>query len=89
MTPREVLGEIQKMPLAQKRRILLELTKQLSQAEPTSFNAKEKKFLDGLKQKGLITEMPLRLPDDDLRRCFKRIEVKGDPLSETIIQERG
>ena len=59
------------------------------QAEQTDLNAKEKKFVNGLRQKGLVTEMPLRLPDDEFRRNFKRIEVKGEPLSETIIKERG
>ena len=89
MTPTEVLSEIQKMPLVEKRKVFLELTEQLDQAEQTDLNAKEKKFVNGLRQKGLVTEMPLRLPDDEVRRSFKRIEVKGEPLSETIIKERG
>ncbi len=89
MTPMEVLSEIQKMPLMEKRKVFLELNEQLDQAEQTDLNAKEKKFVNGLRQKGLVTEIPLRLPDDELRRNFKRIEVKGEPLSETIIKERG
>ncbi len=89
MTLTEVLSEIQKMPPTQKRQLLLELTEQLAQAEPTDLNAKEKKFVTGLRQKGLVTELPLRLPDDEVRRSFKRIEVKGEPVSETIIKERG
>jgi len=89
MTPREVLSEIQKMPLMEKRKVFLELNEQLDQAEQTDLNAKEKKFVNGLRQKGLVTEIPLRLPDDEFRRNFKRIEVKGEPLSETIIKERG
>ena len=89
MTPTEVLSEIQKMPLVEKRKVFLELTEQLNQTRQTDLNAKEKKFVNGLRQKGLVTEMPLRLPDDEFRRNFKRIEVKGEPLSETIIKERG
>lgn len=89
MTPTEVLSEIQKMPLTEKRKVLLELNEQLDQAEQTDLNIKEKKFVNGLRQKGLVTEIPLRLPDDEFRRKFKRIEVKGEPLSETIIKERG
>jgi hypothetical protein len=89
MTPTEVLSEIQKMPLVEKRKVFLELNEQLDQAEQTDLNAKEKKFVNGLRQKGLVTEIPLRLPDDEFRRNFKRIEVKGEPLSETIIKERG
>lgn len=90
MTPTEVLSEIQKMPLTEKRKVFLELNEQLDlKDEQTDLNAKEKKFVNGLRQKGLVTEIPLRLPDDEFRRNFKRIEVKGEPLSETIIRERG
>ncbi len=89
MTPTEVLSEIQKMPLAEKHKVLVELTEQLDHADQTDLDAKEKKFVNGLRQKGLVTEIPLRLPDDELRRNFQRIEIKGEPLSETIIKERG
>jgi hypothetical protein len=89
MTPTELLVEIQKMPLVEKRKVFLELIQQLDQVEQTDLDAKEKKFVNGLRRKGLLTEMPLRLPDDELRHNFKRIEVKGEPVSETIIKERG
>jgi len=89
MTPTEILIEIQKMPLVEKRRILDKLTEQLIQNEQDDFNDKEVNFVNGLKRKGLVTETPLGLPDDELRRNYKRIEVKGEPLSETIIKERG
>jgi hypothetical protein len=89
MTPTEVLSEIQKMPFVEKRQVFLELNDQLDQAEQTDLNAKEKRFVNSLRQKGLVTEIPLRLPDDEFRRNFKRIQVKGEPLSETIIKERG
>ncbi len=89
MTPTEVLSEIQKMPPTQKRQVFLELTEEFEQSEQIDLHAKEKRFVNGLRQKGLITEIPLRLPDDEFRRNFKRIEVKGEPLSETIIKERG
>ncbi len=89
MTSTEILNEIQKMPLNEKRRVLMELAGHLEQVEEIDPETKEKKFLSGLRQKGLIAETPLRLPDDELRRNFKRIEIKGEPLSETIIKERG
>lgn len=86
MTPTEVLNEIEKMPLAEKRKVLSELNERLEQADAA--DAKEKKFVNGLRRKGLLTEMPLRLPDDELRRNFKRVEIKGEPLSETVVKER-
>jgi hypothetical protein len=54
----------------------------------TDLDSREEVFIDRLRQKGLIAEMPLRLPDNELRRNYKRIEVKGEPLSETIVRER-
>lgn len=88
MTSTEVLSKIRKMPLVEKRRILDELSKEINQNERADLKDKEINFVNGLKRKGLITEMPLGLPDDEFRRNFKRIEVKGEPLSETIIKER-
>ena len=88
MTPTEVLSEIQKMPLVEKRKVFIALTAQLNQTRQGDLTAQEKKFVNGLQRKGLVTEIPLRLPDDEFRRNFKRIEVKGEPLSETISKER-
>lgn len=39
--------------------------------------------------KGLITEIPPRMPDDDVRKDFQPVKVEGKPVSETIIEERG
>lgn len=89
MTPTEVLSEIKKMPLVEQQQVLSELTEQLNQAKQADLEAKEKEYVNSLRQKGLVTEIPLRLPDDELRRNFKRAEVKGETLSETIIKERG
>lgn len=88
MTPAEVMNEIKKMPLAEKPRVLAKLTEELGPVDQTDLDSKEETFVNRLRQKGLITEVPLRLPDDELRRNYKRIEVKGEPLSETIVQER-
>lgn len=89
MTPTEVLTEIGKMPSAQKRKVLRELTEQLDTQAPNGLSAKERKFINSLRQKGLLTEIPRRLPNDNSRLNFKRIDVNGEPLSETIIRERG
>ena len=88
MTPTEILSEIQKMPLVEKHKVFIALTEQLKQTRQADLTAQEKKIVSGLRQKGLVTEIPLRLPDDEFRRNFKRIEVKGEPLSETISKER-
>ena len=89
MTSTEVLSEIYKMPLVEKRKILAELSEDLMQTEQRNLQAKELNFVNSLRQKGLVTEVPLGLSDDEFRRNFKRINIKGEPLSETIIKERG
>ena len=89
MTPTEVLQEIQKMPLPAQRQILSELAERLRQFEQAAVDVKEEEFLFSLRRKGIISEIPTRLPDDESRKRFRRIDVKGEPLSETIIKERG
>ncbi len=84
MTPTEVLNELQKMPPAQRQKILDKLKE-----NQKNIGIREKNFVNALKRKGLITEMPFGLPDDKFRQNFKRIKVKGEPISETIIRERG
>jgi hypothetical protein len=89
MTPTEVLSEINKMPLAEKRRLLEKLNQEITEAEPIDVEAREKSFLKNLHQKGLLEQTPRRVSDDKLRQNFKRIEIKDEPLSETIVKERG
>lgn len=42
-----------------------------------------------LLERGIISQIPKRLPDPEKYRDFKPVEVKGKPVSETIIEERG
>lgn len=84
MTPNEVLNELQKMPPLERQKILDEL-----QENQNNLGTREKNFVNALKRKGIIIEIPLGLPDDEFRQNFKRIKVKGEPISETIIKERG
>ena len=89
MTPTEVLSEIRKLPPAAQRQVLAELTEELNQTEQAKADAQEAKFVQSLLQKGVISEIPQRLPDDEFRRNFQPVTIKGEPLSETIIKERG
>ena len=41
-----------------------------------------------LLQAGIISKIPERLPPPEHLKNFKPIEVKGKPVSETIIEER-
>lgn len=89
MTPTEVLNEINKMPLVEKRELLEKLNREIREAEEVNLESREKLFLENLRRKGLLGNPPLQDSDDDFRQNFKRIEIKGEPLSETIIRERG
>ncbi len=89
MTTTEILSEIQKLPLTEQRAVFHKLKDKLDQVGQADLKAQERKLINAMRQKGLITEIPLRMPDDEVRRNFKRIEIKGEPLSETIIKERG
>lgn len=87
MTEAEVLNQIEKLPLEEKRRIMEKL-EELINLEASDLDSQEKDFAQDLLRKGIISEIPLRLPDEDIRQNFKRIEIKGEPVSETIIKER-
>ena len=88
MTPTEVLNEIHKMPLPDRLRLRDELNDELAGNDTNGYSSKEQRFITSMKQKGLITKLPLRKPDDARRRKFKPITVTGEPISETIIRER-
>lgn len=77
------------MPLAEKRKLLEKLNKEITEVERIDVEAREKSFLKNLHQKGLLDQTPQRVSDDKFRQNFKRIEIKGKPLSETIVKERG
>jgi hypothetical protein len=87
MTTTEILSQIEKLSLTEKRHLLKTLAEQL--LDESDLDSREKEFVQSLLRKGIVSEMPLCLPDDDLRQNFKPIEIKGEPLSETIVKERG
>ncbi len=68
--------------------MLSAFTKEMNQLQQSNAEAEEAKFVQSLLSKGIISEIPQRLPDDEFRRNFKPIEIKGELLSETIIKER-
>jgi len=86
MSAQELLTEIQKLPPAEQRRLLEALkrdVKMKSEQRPITEDEVEQILL----AKGIISEIPPRVPDDE-EETFEPIEVPGKPLSETIIEER-
>jgi len=86
MSAQELLTEIQKLPPAEQQRLLEALTRDVkmkSEQRPITEDEVEQILL----AKGIISEIPPRVPDDE-EETFEPIEVPGKPLSETIIEER-
>ncbi len=81
MTPQEIINEIQKLPPIERKEILDSLSEELTEAE-----AEDLRLQKALFDAGLLRE--IKSPRHRKMGDFKPIEIKGEPLSETIIRER-
>ena len=83
----QVIQTIQHLPAIEQKKVLnwLEENKPAID-EKISEEELERKVLERLWAKGLISEIPPRWDDDD--DDFEPIEIEGEPLSEMIIRER-
>lgn len=93
MTPTEVLDEIQKLPLNDARQVADQLTNYLRELEKGGEMNKEleqceDEFERYLLAKGIASHIATQDETDEEFDAFEVIEVKGEPLSETIIRER-
>ncbi len=87
MTTTEILNEIYRLPLVERRKIkqtLLEETKITKKSKP---QMSEDEFLQVLLAEGFISEIPEGMTDEE--DDFELIEIEGEPISETIIKDRG
>lgn len=86
MTPQEIIREVQMLPANAQREIVDTLSQTLKKSEkqqpPT-----EAEIAQMMLESGAISEIPpdWNKPDDD---DFEPIEIKGKPLSETILEDR-
>jgi len=93
MTPTEVFDEIRKMRLSEAREIAEQLANYLREQEQAAIAAEQAEVQEDelerqLLAKGVISHIPMRDETDEEFDRFEPIEVKGEPLSETIIRER-
>lgn len=87
MTPSEIINEIYKLPLPEQAEIAKNLLENSdAKGEERKPQITEEDFLKYLLAKGLITDIPKGMTDEE--DDFEPIEVEGEPLSETIIRER-
>jgi hypothetical protein len=75
--------------LSEKKALLEKLRLEVSEEAIRNIEGNELSFVESLLEKGLLSEIPDRNPDDEIRRKFSRINIKGEPISKTIIEERG
>jgi hypothetical protein len=87
MTPEELIAEILKLPTEEQRQILNAILNASSDSSSQiSQPISEAEFEQMLLAKGIINEIPSS--SYDLKEDFEPIEVTGQPLSETILEER-
>ena len=85
ITPQEIISTVQAFPIGVQKEIVKTLQKNLK--KPVYSTQSEDEIEQILLAKGLISEIPKRLKDKE-EESYEPIEVKGKPLSETILEER-
>jgi hypothetical protein len=83
----KVIEEVKALPPDDLRQVKA-LIDSLLQAPSVESGVSLEDQLDQLLEAGVISEIPKRLPRPEHLKDFKPIEVKGKPISETIIEER-
>ncbi|MBA3632908.1 MAG: hypothetical protein H0W58_08900 [Acidobacteria bacterium] len=86
MTPQEILNEIYKLPLPEQKQIADSVLKNRAENNYSKPKMTEEEFLQYLLAKGVISEIPEGITDEE--DDFEPLEIEGEPLSETIIRER-
>lgn len=87
MTPTEVLQEIRKMPLSDRRLVRDEIDDDLS-TESNGSTSTYLRLFESMKEKGTLSHVPNRLRGKIDRNEFKRVNAIGKPISQTIIEDR-
>lgn len=82
MTTTEILNEIYKLPRNEQTNIKKNLLKKTETKDEIS----KADLWQKLFEEGLITHVPNGVSDEE--DDFEPIEIKGEPISETIIRER-
>ena len=81
MTTTEILKEIYKLPMNEQTNIKQSL---LEKSEPTNSVSKQDLW-QKLFEEGVITHVPNDIIDED---DFEPIEIDGEPISETLLEDR-
>lgn len=82
---KEIISTIQTFPISVQKTIVRTLQKNLE--KPKSPNPSEDEIEKLLLAKGLISEIPKRANDKE-EENYEPLEIFGEPLSQTILEER-
>lgn len=82
MTPQEIIREVRMLPAQTQREIIKTLSETIEQTEPPT----ESEIAQMLLTKGTIKAIPPNW--DKAEEPEEPIEIKGKPLSETILEDR-
>ena len=80
----EVLESVKALPPDERQKLRELLDESLEESPLPGDDKLQRK----LREAGLLTEMRLRVADLESYRSYKPIEVRGQPVSETLIEER-
>ncbi len=87
MTTTEILNEIYRLPVNEQQELKEKLLKETESNGQMKPQISEKEFLQQLFDEGFISYIPEEMTDED--DDFEPVEIEGEPISETIIRERG
>ncbi len=87
MTTTEILNEIHRLPPVQQKELKEKLFEETETNGESKSQMDEKEFLHQLLAEGFISHIPEGITDEE--DDFEPVEIEGEPISETIIRERG
>jgi hypothetical protein len=86
MSLSEILEEVAKLSSAEKQQIVAVINHGIDLNAETTERKKEERLLQTMFKKGMIRNIPNR---NNLPRKSRPVLIKGEPISETIIRDRG
>ncbi len=85
-TAQEIISTVQTLPVQMQEEIVRTLQENLN-TRNSSLAPNEDEIEQMLLAKGLISEIPPRLKDNE-EETFQPLKISGKPLSETVLEER-
>lgn len=87
MNAQEIIKTVQSLPVSEQEKVLAALQGALQRKTEPSAQASEGDVEKFLLAEGIINEIPERFAGDE-EETYEPIEIKGKPLSETILEDR-